>query len=52
LQSNNPNDFPLYLLPQTTGTGSGTHVTNSSFGSVTNTIGGARAITMGIHITY
>ena len=48
----NPNVNPLYLLPHTVGSGSGVEVTNSNFGSVTNTIGSARVITMGIHITY
>ena len=48
----NPNVNPLYLLPNTTGSGKNVEVTNSNFGSVTNTIGSARVITMGAHITF
>ena len=51
-QSNNPSDNPLYLLPNTTGSGSNVEVTNNTFGSVTNTIGSARVITMGAHFTF
>ena len=47
-----PGVNPLYLLPNTTGSGSSVQVTNSNFGSVTNTIGSARIITMGVHINF
>ncbi len=50
-QSTDPNAFPLYLLPQTSG--SGTNLTsNKQYGSVTGTIGSARIIDMGVHITF
>ncbi|WP_263354573.1 TonB-dependent receptor [Acidicapsa acidisoli] len=42
----------LYVLPQQTGSGPSTVVSNTNFGSVTGTIGSARIITMGLHITY
>jgi hypothetical protein len=46
----------LDRIPQAQGTGSGTTIplssNGASFGSVTNTIGGNRAIVMGLHITY
>jgi hypothetical protein len=46
----------LDRIPQAQGTGTGTTIPLSSnganFGSVTNTIGGNRAIVMGLHITY
>jgi hypothetical protein len=51
LQSSDPNAFPLYLLPQTSGTGKDL-TSNKNYGSVTGTIGSARIITMGIHINY
>ena len=42
----------LYILPQQTGTGPSTIVSNTNFGSVTGTIGSARIIDMGLHITF
>jgi len=42
----------LYVLPQQTGTGASTVVSNSSLGSVTGTIGSARIIDMGVHFTF
>jgi hypothetical protein len=45
----------LYALPDTShsiGLGAGTRVTGSQIGSVLDTIGSARIVTMGIHITY
>ena len=51
LQSTDPNAFPLYLLPQTSGTGKSL-TSNKNYGSVTGTIGSARIITMGVHFNY
>lgn len=42
----------LYVLPTTTGSGKSTSVTGSQIGSVLDTIGSARIITMGVHINY
>jgi hypothetical protein len=43
----------LYILPNTNGTsGPNTVVSNTNFGSVTGTIGSARIIDMGLHITF
>ncbi len=42
----------LYILPTTTGSGKSTTVSDSQIGSVLDTIGSARIITMGIHFTY
>jgi hypothetical protein len=42
----------LYVLPSSTGTGPTTQVSNTNFGSVTGTIGSARIIDMGVHITF
>ena len=51
LQSTNPSDNPLYLLPQTSGSGTSL-TTNKNYGSVTGTIGSARIIDMGLHLTF
>jgi hypothetical protein len=42
----------LYVLPDTTGSGKSTTVSNSQIGSVLDTIGSARIITMGMHLNF
>ena len=42
----------LYVLPKQTGTGASTVVSNTSLGSVTGTIGSARIVDMGLHLTF
>ncbi len=52
--TDNPNSIrsQLYVLPQQTGSGPSTVVSNTKFGSVTGTIGSARIIDMGLHISF
>ncbi len=42
----------LYILPSSSKNSNGQVTSDNLFGSVTNTIGSARIVTMGIHITY
>jgi hypothetical protein len=52
--NSNINDIrsQLYVLPTTTGSGKSTEVSGSQIGSVLDTIGSNRIITMGVHINY